>query len=87
MAFPKPGDTGIRGFVFWFNEKVGCGVVHAFDSIYGTPDANVVSAQGFNPLTFQFQGQQDASFNSGDQVVFDVSAINGIAVAVNVQSI
>jgi len=78
MAFPVPGDTNILGIVQWFNSDVGCGVVEAFASLYGTPHADVRP----DPLRFPFLST--GSFSEGQHVIFDVVAGTHAPRAVNV---
>jgi hypothetical protein len=87
MAFPQPGDTKILGIVWWYSTLPmggGCGVVEAYASVYGTPDARIYEALGFNsdPLRFVFKSTD--SFSPGDGVTFDVVEGNFAAYATNV---
>jgi hypothetical protein len=86
MSFPQVGDTGIQGAAgnVTFISELGIyvGDVWAFASIYGTPDDNIVSMCGFNPLRFQFQSATEIS--SGQQVTFDITQGDNVPQAVNV---
>jgi hypothetical protein len=85
MAFPQPGDVSVKGEAGWvyyvpvMNQYVG--LVLAYMSIYGTPDADVL----LSPTIFSFASGNP--IEPGAAVTFDVVQGNYWPYAVNVQQV
>jgi hypothetical protein len=89
MAFPQVGDVGIQGqaglvtALTLAGVNLWTGMVFAFASVYGTPDASEFFYH--NPNAFQFTSTTE--IQSGADVTFDIVASeSGVAFAQNVQS-
>jgi hypothetical protein len=81
MAYPSPGDTGVRGTVT-SAFKVNGGIVQARWQDWELPDT--VHFFNQSPLVFEYI---ESGFNEGDEVTFDVVAGPYAPLATNVSAL
>jgi len=79
MPLPRPtiGSTNVRGFRL---PDTCAGSVCALPSLYGN-----YPADQFNPLVF-YTSQNLSGFAVGDEILFDVAALNGVPIAQNIRA-
>ncbi len=76
------GQTNVLGEVIWFSAKADCGLCRAFGQFPATGD------EGYSDdflVKGQFAFQRQGPFVSGQEILFDISEIDGVPVATNLR--